>query len=158
MSRHSGISQLTQKPSFSPFVDCVEADTWRRGKIVFLCWKYIFSIVIHLHVVPESNVIPAWCLRNWVTVGFWIYSVKGFMLIRQYLRGHLSKVSDISGRKWGDKLLQGASSVGWATWCHASRHAPVSTKRVAGQLVCFRDNNFEWHRHRCLQILPNCPH
>ena len=23
----------------------------------------------------------------------------------------------------------------------------VSSKRVAGRLVCFGDNNFEWHRH-----------
>ena len=34
----------------------------------------------------------------------------------------------------------------------------VSSKRVAGQLVCFGDNNFERHTHRCLQILPSCPH
>ena len=37
-----------------------------------------------------------------------------------------------------------------------SRHprpcVPVSSKRVAGQLVCFGDNNSEYRRHRCLQI------
>ena len=30
---------------------------------------------------------------------------------------------------------------------------PVSSKRMAGQLVCFEDNNFECHNHRCIQIL-----
>ena len=28
-------------------------------------------------------------------------------------------------------------------------YVPVSSKRVADQLVCFGDNNFEWQRHRC---------